>query len=248
MKGGKRPMRGFIEALQFLTIFRIRKNDRFEPGQMLAYFPLVGLTIGLMLALVDMPACKLLPSPVSALVDLGFLVWVTGALHVDGLGDTADGLYGRRTREKALEIMKDSRMGAMGVVAIFFGLSIKWAGIGSLETARFAVLVVVPAFGRCTQMIAMRLLPYGRPAGIGQAFYSEPIPIRAFWGLLLPTIICLAMGPVGMLLLAAFIAITTTTILFYKRRMGCVTGDMLGALTEVCECGLLLAAVAGGAL
>ena len=74
--------------------------------------------------------------PVASILDVFLLVIITGALHLDGLGDTADGLYGRRPVEKALAIMKDSRIGAMGVVAIICGLAIKWGGLSGLDADR----------------------------------------------------------------------------------------------------------------
>ena len=240
-------MRGFIEAIQFLTIFQFKKMDEFRPGKSLAYFPLAGLTIGFLLALVDTLARMIWPLSVCGIVDVGFLVWITGALHVDGLGDTADGLYGNRSKERVLEIMKDSRMGAMGVVAIFLGLGFKWSGISAIDSARFLTLAVVPAFSRSAQVIALRILPYGRPEGTGSAFAEDPVSLRRFWGLLLPAVICLFMGRTGILLIFGFIALTAGSLYYFKRRMNCITGDMIGAVNEVCECGLFLAAAAGGA-
>lgn len=240
-------MHGFIEAIQFLTIFQFKKTDEFRPGRSLAYFPLAGLTIGFLLALVDTFARMIWPLSICGLVDVGFLVWITGALHVDGLGDSADGLYGNRSKERALEIMKDSRMGAMGVVAIFLGLGFKWAGIAAIDATRFLTLAVVPAFSRSAQVIALRILPYGRAEGTGSAFAESSISLSRFWGLLFPVIICLFMGRTGFLLIFGFIALTAGSLLYFKRRVNCITGDMIGALNEVCECGLFLAAAVGGA-
>jgi len=141
--------------------------------------------------------------------------------------------------------MKDSRMGAMGVVAIFLGLGFKWAGIGAIDASRFLTLAVVPAFSRSAQIIALRMLPYGRPEGTGSTFAEAPIPLHTFWGLLLPIVICMFMGRTGVLLIMGFIFLTAGSLFYFKRKINCITGDMIGAINEVCECGLFLAAAAG---
>jgi adenosylcobinamide-GDP ribazoletransferase len=241
-------MRHFLSAVRFLTVLTIgpKDSDLFEPAQMLPWFPLVGLLIGTLLALVDRTALWLWPKPVAALLDLLFLVWVTGALHLDGLGDTADGLYGNRPRDKALAIMKDSRMGAMGVVAIFFALAAKWGALGAIAPGRLLVLICVPALARGAQVLAMGYLPYGRSEGLGSQFCAAPLSLRAHGALLIPMGLLLFLGMRGLCLLAVYAGICFAVIRFYKSRMGCITGDMIGALSEVCEAGLLLAAAAGG--
>jgi len=239
-------MKNFISALQFLTVLRIRRSDEFNPAKMLPHFPLVGLFIGLLLVGVDALAGSIWPRPVAAVIDVLFLAWVTGGLHLDGLGDTADGLYGRRPTEKALAIMKDSRVGAMGVIAIFMGLGVKWGGLAAVDSQRALVLLTVPAFARSAQLLGMRLLPYGRPEGLGRDFCGVPLGIFDFRGLVLTIGLALFAGGRGLLLILAFFLITGGVVLFFKRRVNCITGDMLGALAEICEAGLFLVAAAGG--
>ncbi len=240
-------MKHFFSALRFLTVLRLGQDTAFAPSAMLPHFPLVGLLIGVLLALVDGVSGWLWPRPVAALVDLLFLTWVTGALHVDGLGDTADGLYGHRPKEAALAIMKDSRIGAMGGVAIFFGLAAKWGALSAIDAGRPWVLMAVPALARTAQVWAMRQLPYGRSDGVGSGFFKEPVPGPALWGGLVPVFMLLFLGLRGILLLAAFWGISFGMVRLFRGRMGCITGDMLGALNEVCEAGLFLAAAVGGA-
>ncbi|MEA3437195.1 MAG: adenosylcobinamide-GDP ribazoletransferase, partial [Thermodesulfobacteriota bacterium] len=116
-------MKNLIAAIQFITIIPMGKSGKFDPEKMVPFFPLVGIILGLLVALLDQIFLLLWSKPVASLLDVLFLIIITGAFHLDGLGDTADGLYGRRTKEKALSIMKDSRIGAMGIVAIICGLS-----------------------------------------------------------------------------------------------------------------------------
>ena len=182
----------------------------------------------------------------AAVLDVIFLAVFTGALHLDGLGDTADGMFSHRSREKALAIMKDSRVGAMGLVAVIFGLALKWGGLSALGDHRSLILIIVPAYARAGMMFGIRYLPYGRPeGGTGHDFFGNPLKWSDFWALLVPVVLSLALGATGLVLALGFAAVTAGLLIFYKKQMGCVTGDMLGAMTEVTEAALFLLAAAG---
>ena len=240
-------MKGLIAAIQFITIFPFGKSAAFDPKKMVPFFPAVGLLLGILVAVFDQTALRLWCPPVAALLDVILLIIMTGAFHLDGLGDTADGLLGQRTKETALAIMKDSRMGAMGLVAIVCGLAIKWGGIVGLEANRSLLLIIIPAYARGGMIFGIRYLEYGRPGGgTGLDFFEEKLGISAFWGLLLPLILSLFLGWRAILLNAGFAAIIATILFYYKRRIGCITGDMLGAMAEVTESGLFLLISMGG--
>jgi adenosylcobinamide-GDP ribazoletransferase len=182
-----------------------------------------------------------------AVLEVILLVVMTGALHIDGLGDTADGLFSHRSRDKILEIMKDSRIGAMGVVAVSSIMAVKWAGLSELKDHRPLTLMLVPAYARCAILLAMRFLDYGRPGGgLGLPFFSRRLGLRRFWAMAVTLALSIGLGPQALWLNAAFFLIVAAVIGFYSRRLGCITGDMLGALTEVTEAALFLAAAAGG--
>lgn len=239
---------GLRAAVRFLTVLPAGGGAGFDPAAMAGWFPAVGLILGAIVAAIDIPAHALWGPAGAAAVDVVLLAALSGALHLDGLGDTADGLFSHRSRERALEIMKDSRIGAMGVVAIVGAMLLKWAGIAALGGGRTAALLLVPAYGRAAALLAMRRLPYARPeGGTGRPFFDRPIPARSFWGLAL---VVLASGGLGgraaFVLNAAFFAAAAAAIAFYRRRMGGVTGDMLGALIEAVEAALFLAAAAAG--
>ena len=240
-------MKSLIGALQFLTVLRLSKQTEFEPRKMLAWFPAIGMLVGALLACFDALACLLWEKHIVSLLDVVLLAWITGGLHLDGLGDTADGLYGRRPIEKALEIMKDSRVGAMGVLVIYFGLTVKWVAIGEMDAGRSLALVVIPSFGRAGLLFGTRFLAYGRIEGVGKDFFAIPLQWRSFSSVLLPVCLSLFLGAKGVLLIGAFFLMTGATILFYKKRLGCITGDMLGAMCESCEAGLFLVMAIGGA-
>lgn len=242
-------MKHFISAIQFITILPWGRAERFDPQRIIPFFPLVGIVLGVLVALFDFVAVSLWGKTVAALLDVIFLTVLTGAFHVDGLGDAADGLLGQRPKEKILEIMKDSRLGTMGLVAIVAGLSIKWAGIAGLDTNRSLLLIIVPALARGSMLFGMRYLPYGRPeGGTGGDFFKHEMRPSAFWGLSLPVMLALLLGWQAIWLMICFAALTAGLIHYYKKRMGCITGDMLGAMTEVTEAGLFLLVSMGGAV
>jgi adenosylcobinamide-GDP ribazoletransferase len=214
---------------------------------MMPFFPLVGILLGLLVAVSDRLMLNLWAEPVVALLDVILLAAVTGAFHLDGLGDTADGLFGQRPRDKALAIMKDSRIGTMGLVAIVFGLALKWAGIAGLDANRSLFLVIVPAYARSGILFGIRFLEYGRPGGgTGMAFFKEKLKPAAFWGLALPVGLSLLLGWPAILINLYFIIIVSTILYYYKKRIDCITGDMLGAMIEVLEAGLFLIVSMGG--
>ncbi|MCG6974535.1 MAG: adenosylcobinamide-GDP ribazoletransferase [Desulfobacterales bacterium] len=234
-------MKQLLSALQFLTIIPFGQPAVYEPKGMIPFFPIVGLIIGLLVSVFDQMALIFWPVQTTSILDVVLLAVLTAALHIDGLGDTADGLMGHHSREKALEIMKDSRIGAMGIVAIVCTSAVKWGGILNLHEHRMLLLVLVPAYSRSAMIFGIRFLEYGRPdGGTGYDFFDGPIKRPAFQWLLIPVVVSLFLGWKAILLNIFFALTTAIIILYYKKRMGCITGDMLGAMTEVIESLLFL--------
>ncbi|MBU1340018.1 MAG: adenosylcobinamide-GDP ribazoletransferase, partial [Proteobacteria bacterium] len=145
-------------AILFITILPAGKNVAYSPLGMIKFFPVVGLIIGGLLLIVDVISSHLWSPFVVAILDVLFLVVVTGAFHLDGLGDTADGMFSHRPKERVLEIMKDSRTGMMGLVAVFCTLAVKTAGIYSIKTIgtpfqTLALLLIIPAYSRSAMIV-----------------------------------------------------------------------------------------------
>jgi len=230
-------MKSLISAIQFITILPLGKPGTFDSKGMVPFFPVVGIVLGALVAALDYAVLRLWTEPVAAVLDVIFLVVLTGAFHLDGLGDTADGLLGHRTKEKALDVMKDSRIGVMGLIAIVTGLSIKWGGIMSLAAHhRSLLLVIIPAYARGGMIFGIKFLKYGRSSdGIGHSLFSNTLKLSAFWGLLIPILLSFFLGWRGIWLNLIFVIITASILLYYKNRIGCITGDMLGAMTEITE-------------
>lgn len=239
-------MNAFIASLQFITAIPLGKPRPFDPRGIIIHFPLAGLAIGLTVALFDLIASAIWPLGVASVLDVVLLAAITGAFHLDGLADMADGLYGQREREKALAIMKDSRVGAMGLVAVACVLLVKTAGLASIGHARFLALMVVPALSRSAMMVGMRVLPYARGReGTGSPFFETPLSPMDFKYVAAPLILSLFLGWRG-LLMNLFFAVTTAFLVWlYRRRLGGITGDLLGAMVEILEAVLFLALCVG---
>jgi len=242
-------MKSFIAAIRFITILPLGRAGTYDPRGMILYFPLVGLMLGGIVSISDRLVSGLWSNPVVSLLDVILLVFLTGGLHLDGLGDTADGLYGNRPRDRALEIMKDSRIGVMGLLAIMCGLAVKWAGIMELGTNRHLLLLIIPAYARGGMVVAIRCLKYIRPHdGLGRDLFQEPLKLSDFAGFIVPVGLSLLMGWNALTLNIAFAVMIIVLIGFYRKRIGGVTGDLLGATTEILEAVLFLTMSAGGIL
>jgi adenosylcobinamide-GDP ribazoletransferase len=238
-------IKDLVSALRFLTILPVGKSDEPPRPRVVPFFPLAGLGIGAILALVDSALQEIFSLYIVSLIDVLLLAVISGALHLDGLADTADGLFSHQGREAALQIMKDSRIGTMGLLALVFVLSIKWAGLSSLNQDRALCLLIIPAYARGAFSIAICFLDYLRPeGGTAKPFFSAKGGKQGLIWLLAPAALALLLGLRGLFLTLAFIGIVALVTLFYKKKMGGVTGDMLGALGEVTEALLFLCAAA----
>ncbi|MBU2628317.1 MAG: adenosylcobinamide-GDP ribazoletransferase [Proteobacteria bacterium] len=235
-------------AILFITILPAGKNVAYSPLGMIKFFPVVGLIIGGLLLIVDVISSHLWSPFVVAILDVLFLVVVTGAFHLDGLGDTADGMFSHRPKERVLEIMKDSRTGMMGLVAVFCTLAVKTAGIYSIKTIgtpfqTLALLLIIPAYSRSAMIVGIRVLEYGRKGtGTGLDLFEKPVGIKDFSFVLIPVAISLFLGYKGLVLNIVFLMTLVLVLGFYKKKLNCITGDMLGAMNEVIEAVLFLAA------
>ncbi len=239
-------MRSFFSAMAFLTILPVPGKGRMVGTVTLSWFPVVGLFLGGLLFLGNLLVHDVLPRQITSLLSVLFLAVITGGLHLDGLADTADGLFSHRSREEALRIMKTSDIGAMGAMALFFFLGMKWAAIASLPCegwSSWAAFVLPPAYGRAAMVFGTYFLPYARKEGTGKDFVARGrkiarfLPVLVLAGLPLIDGVRLFLG-----LNAVFLVFTATVYVFYKKTIGGVTGDLLGAWCEVTETVLFVTA------
>jgi adenosylcobinamide-GDP ribazoletransferase len=203
------------------------------------WFPWVGALLGLGFWVAWAGLQKMLPAPAAAAVLLTLTVWVTGGLHLDGLADTADGLGGGRTPEEALSIMKDSRVGAFGVISLILGLVLKFSLFLSLATQTRATgaLLLFPIISRWSMVLLAYLSPYARAeGGLGQAMTLGVSP-RVLTGASLSAggLALLILGAPGLGLIIAAGALVWLGSLYFHHRLRGITGDILGAANEVVE-------------
>ena len=236
----------FWIALQFLSSLPVRLPGMPEPrevGRSLLCYPLVGLLFGVLLWL----ASHLLqgtPAPLHAALLLALWVLLSGALHLDGLADSADAwLGGFGDRERTLQIMKDPRSGPIAVVTLVLVLLLKFCALWVLvERGAGALLLLAPVVGRAAMLGLFLGTPYVRPGGLGQAL-AEHLPRRAAgWVLLGSTLLCLLLG--GWRAVWPM-AVAIVVFLWLRRlmcqRLGGATGDTAGALLELLELAVVLA-------
>lgn len=233
-------MKAFLLALQFLTVATVKSDLMAGPEDLRrsrAWYAPVGLLLGLALA----GAAWLLGHRLPPLLTAALLVLLWGALtrflHLDGLGDSADALVHITSRERALEIMKDSRVGTFGLCAVLGVWGVKLAALASLGGWRlWGGLILAPALGRGLAAILAALLPPARAQGLGAAVAGKAsLMPEALGGALALAVACLAGGKAG---LAASLAVAGLGLLlsrWYLRRLGGITGDNLGAAIETAE-------------
>ena len=203
-------------------------------------FPLAGLLVGLIAGAVIWAALALGLSPlVAGGLALGAQVMATGALHEDGLADICDGLWGGTTRERRLEIMRDSRIGSYGTVGLILTLGLRWLGLAALAEAQaMAAVIAVAMASRVAPVALMAWLPAARADGLGaqgRAVGTGSVLMAAVLGGL--PMLLLPQGGAALVVAALAVAVLA---LIARRKIGGQTGDVLGAGQQVAEIGLLL--------
>lgn len=237
-------MCGFMAAVAFLTRVRVGKNnDDSGLARSVPWFPVVGAMVGGVVGLVAWSGTFLLPSPLAALLAVGLGIWLTGALHEDGLADTFDAFGARTDRSETLRILDDPRLGTYGVSALFLSVAARVAAVALLPGV--LPLLVAPAshaIGRGAAVAAMGLAPPARPDGLALAHMDALEKRRAVTGVLAALIIGIGLLGAAALPAVAIAGATTWSIIRWsKSRIGGITGDTLGAIEQFGETVTLIA-------
>lgn len=242
-------LRGLTTAIRTLSSIPVPGRDASEMASALPYFPLVGAFIGSILVgishlfsfihLVDWPGG-------AAFLLLVVSIALTRGIHLDGLADTADGFFSMTDRERTLAIMKDSRVGTFGVLAIVTILGLKWLALSRLISHHATIWILPAAVGSRTIMASLAvLLPYARKeGGCGAPFVKGARSIHLWITWILAILCHLPLGPLVPIML--FITLTSLVVLrwIYSRRIGGITGDLLGAASEITETAILFVSAA----
>jgi adenosylcobinamide-GDP ribazoletransferase len=245
----RRALDAALLAMEFLTVVRVRRRNaapgRGVVGLSLLWFPAVGLLVGIFLAAAAWLASRVWSLPVAVALVLALNAAVTGGLHLDGLADCADGIFGGHMPEQRLAIMRDSRIGTFGVLALVLVLLLQFAALSMLSSDSLrAVLLTAPLLGRLAMVLCIQSFRYARPSGLG-VWYKEELSPSILAGAVLVALALLTAvtGLRGVLLLPSLL-IAIGAAAFASRRLGGLTGDVYGACGVLVETALILTVAA----
>jgi adenosylcobinamide-GDP ribazoletransferase len=239
---------GLRRAFGFLTIYPLRASNTWTPetlGSSMVYYPLVGTCIGLALWGLAVLLSMLFPPPIVSVLLLAGSLLITGGLHIDGLADLIDGLSGSYNREDALRIFKDPHVGSMAVAGVVIVLLVKYACLNALSHAALRpALVLMTTLSRYAMVQLACFSPYARPTGgLGEPFVRGIRPEHHIMALLLALCSVLLFSGLRGVYIGVLIGLGTFGLqVYFRHRLGGITGDVLGATNELSEAVVLLLA------
>jgi adenosylcobinamide-GDP ribazoletransferase len=231
-----------MAAISFLTRIPVFGDevifDSNSLSKSIIFFPIVGGIIGAVNAGVYFALESFLPKPVLSVLIIALPIFISGGIHFDGLLDTCDGLFSGRSRERSLEIMRDSRVGSMGVIAGILNVMLRYSILIELPNTIAPVLLITQAMtGRWVMAMAVHFFSYARKdGGLGQGFTAEKNILYITLSSLLALLITLLANGVTGILIVLIVSILSFLIASWAaRKLGGLTGDVYGALNEVSE-------------
>ncbi len=225
--------RRFLAAVQFLTVLPVQR-DTGHVGQGAVFYPLIGALLGASAGVVLMLGEVGLGRSLSALLALGLLLCATGCLHEDGLADVADAVRAGRTREKMMAILKDSRIGTYGAVALIFSVAVRWQAMAEMAQS-VAGLAAAVSFSRASLVVLAGITP-AVGSGMGQAFALDCSRTVVTLVVAQAVVIsCFAGWRPALAMIAATALVVLLARAYFVRRLGGVNGDCLGATCQAVE-------------
>ncbi len=206
------------------------------------YFPLVGLFIGLLASGVFFTASAIWTPLIAATLTIAFSIAITGAFHEDGLADSADGLGGGFTLERKLEIMRDSRIGTYGSVALILSILLRVTALAEIPTEYIIpALVIAHMAGRWSSLPLIIFNQYLREDGTGKPF-AESVGVVSFYTATLYSsiIVLLLLGLPAFNIIITIVLITISAHFYLRKKIGGITGDTLGAINQCIEIAVFL--------
>jgi len=233
-------MNSFITALQFLTRIHVKNQPDLtmeDFGRSTKFFPLVGVVLGLIYMLVTWCLVAVFGWANFVTTVLVLLpVLVTGGLLLDGYMDTADGVFSARSRERKLEIMKDSRVGAFGVIALVSLMMINWTVLRDIKLVLLmTALFVMPVIGRMAMVMVIAFFPYARPEGMGKAFSDMADKKTLAVAGITTLLFVVPWGQAAISALAVGLGFAWLLGAWLTSKLGGLTGDTYGAVETLTE-------------
>lgn len=243
-------LKRFILMLQFLTTipvpFRLNVKDE-DFGKGLVFAPLIGLILGGILAAFYLALSYVFPISINVVLIMILYIVLTGGLHLDGLGDTFDGLFSNRSKERILEIMKDSRVGTNAVIAIVCVIVLDIVVLVNINSAYLPqVLLLMPPAGRIASLMGAGISNYVRKeGGLGKSFIDFCGVKEVVIGIVVSLIIFSLCGLNGIYIFITSVITAFLLVKLLSRKLNGVTGDILGAVCELNQSVFLIAAYIG---
>ena len=236
----------FAAGIKFLTILPMGKLGETEEDlrNSVPFFPVIGLLIGFICGVLIYFPLSFLTGLIPSVLAVFILVGLSAGLHMDGLADTFDGFLSTADRDGVLMIMKDSRIGTMGVLAVIFILLTKVAALSGLDSDQFLkAILLAPVAGRWAITQQICFMPYKRDSGLGSVFMQKSRgSTSAFTSILFAAAVVTVMGPRGLICMSASVLTLILFSMWCMKRIGGTTGDTYGASCEIAETAFLLSA------
>jgi len=228
-----------LTAMGFLTRFPVTPADVSpkELGASIGHYPVVGLLIGGILATVAYVSSSLIPVALVAVLIVGFGILLTGALHLDGVADVADGLgAGDKDSSRALEAMRDSQVGSFGAIALVFIILAKTIVLSEvLGITQILAVLLMPVVARCAVVPLIAWLPYARKEGLGAVFNKESNTNQVIFAIGF-TLVAIVLADFDLILPLLITLVLAMAFGYWtKKRLGGLTGDVYGAAIEMSE-------------
>ncbi|MBO54639.1 MAG: adenosylcobinamide-GDP ribazoletransferase [Dehalococcoidia bacterium] len=233
----------FLIAASFLTIVPYRIRNEITPqaiSNSRAYYPLIGLAVGILLLIIEEACSYVFPITITAALLTATLAIVTRGLHLDGLMDIADGLFGAYKPQERLKIMKDPHVGSFATVMAILILLLKYTALLSILNLNIPgkelAILLVPCTSRWTMVLQLNLFSYIRENGLGSSFRDNSSRLASLFAAITVSVVCLLLGgPAGVILLVVLSSIALILGKVMSKMLGGLTGDCYGATNELIE-------------
>lgn len=247
MRARPNPLADLGMAVSFLTLLPVPAgaHARGDFGRAAGWFPLVGVAVGALAGGVRIAAEPLLGAAPATVLALAVLVFVTGALHQDGLADCADGLGVRGDRERRLAVMRDSQIGTFGMLALLGWGLLLLTTLAPLSGAdALLALIAAGGLGRAAALVHAVATPPARREGLGAGFAVRPVPLALGVATAAATALLAVGPPRGLLAIGAAALVAAASVVWAGRTLGGRTGDTLGATIALAELAVIVALAA----